>query len=337
MELSFGGWISASIGVAARLGVADVLAEEPKSADELAKSLDVLPDTLTPVLNALTMAGIFAYDEQGRLTNNETSEPLRTNHPQSMRNLAILLNVLYFQSLGSLVDAVKTGQPALNLRFGMGLYEVMEQDPEMARILDLAMQEWTRPVGATILEHFPFDNVTSIVDVGGGNGELLKTLLGAHPHLRGTVVDRADTCRRAAAALQATGNEDLVERLTFQPGDMFTEIPSGADLYVIKNVLHDWNSESAVTILSNISAAMRDRPADAPEPMLVIMDPVREYDSGSVLRPLIKLVIGEQGTGERTEADIRRETTAAGLQVLSISPLPMDLAAIACKLAPAVA
>jgi hypothetical protein len=246
----------------------------------------------------------------------------------------MLLTGLYAQGCGSLLEAVQTGKPALSVRYGVGLYEYLEQDPETARIFDRAMQEAARPVAAILAEHFPFDNVRTVVDVGGGNGELLKGILSVHPHLTGICVDRLDTCRRAEATLRESGDEDLIQRLTFQPADIFKECPSGGDLYLLKNVLHDWSSESAVQILSSISAAMRDRAGDARPPMLVVMDPVREHDTGAPLRPLIKMVIGEQNTRERSEADIRRETAEAGLQVVSINPLPPDLTAVACTLAP---
>jgi C-methyltransferase len=334
MELSMGAWMSAAVGVAARLGVADVLAEQPRTDTELAEIVGVTPEGLSGVMSALMMAGVFARDEDGRYRNTESSEPLRSDGPQSIRYMAMLLTGLYAQGCGSLLEAVRTGRPALDARFGLGLYEYLETDPETSLIFDRAMQEVARPVATVLSQNLPLDNVRTIVDVGGGNGELLKGILADHPRLRGICVDRADTCKRAEAALQESGDQDLIERISFQAADIFRECPSGGDIYLLKNVLHDWNSETAVQILSSISAAMRDRPADAPAPLLVVMDPVREFDHGAPLRPLIKLVIGERGTGERTEADIRRETAAAGLQVLSIQPLPADLAAIACVLAP---
>ncbi|GAA2529099.1 hydroxyneurosporene-O-methyltransferase [Winogradskya humida] len=335
MELSLGTWISASIGVAARLGVADVLAAGPKTADALAEAIGVRPEAITPVLDALTMVGVFARDEDGRYLNSESSEQLRTDHPQSMRYMSMLLTGLYAQGCGSLLEAVQTNKPALTVRYGVGLYEYLEKDAETAQIFDKAMQEVARPVAGVLAQHLPLANARTVVDVGGGNGELLKGILAVHPHLRGICVDRADTCARAEAALRESGDADLIERLTFEPADIFQECPRGGDVYLLKNVLHDWNSESAVQILSSISAAMRDRDdTPAQPPMLVVMDPVREYDAGAALRPLIKLVIGEQGTRDRSEADIRRETAAAGLQVVSITPMPADLAAVACVLAP---
>lgn len=333
IELSMGAWISAAVGVAARLGVADALAEGPRTDAELAESLGVSRDGLDAVLSALQMVGVFARDEDGRYRNTEGSEPLRTDHPNSLRHMSILLTGLYAQGCGSLFEAVQTGKPALNARFGVGLYEYLEEDPETARIFDLAMQEVARPVAGVLAQHLPLANARTVVDVGGGNGELLKGILAAHPHLTGVCVDRPDTARRAAEALAASGDDDLTKRLSFRGADIFRECPSGGDVYLLKNVLHDWNTETAVQILSSIAAAMRDRPAEAGPALLVVMDPIREYDQGAALRPLIKTVIGEQGTGERTEADVRRETAAAGLQIVSITPMPADLAAVACVLA----
>jgi len=172
-----------------------------------------------------------------------------------------------------------------------------------------------------------------VIDVGGGNGELLKGILSARPELRGICVDRPDTCRRAEANLRESEDHDLIERLTFHPADIFDECPGGGDLYILKNVLHDWSSESAVRILSNIGDAMRAGSGNDQNPVLLVIDPLLEYDAGASLRPLIKMVIGEKNTRERSAADMRRETADAGLQILSITPLPPDLTVVACTLA----
>lgn len=146
-------------------------------------------------------------------------------------------------------------------------------------------------------------------------------------------MDRQDTCERANADLRASGNQDLIQRLAYQSADILRECPEGGDLYIIKNVLHDWSSENSVRILSNIRRAMSAGADQDSKPMLLVVDPLVEHDSGATFRPVIKMVVGETDTRERTEADMRREAAEAGLQVVSITPCPSDLSVAACVLA----
>ncbi|WP_409180805.1 methyltransferase [Amycolatopsis sp. VS8301801F10] len=323
---------SAAIGAVARLGIADALADGPKTGAEIAETIEADPVSLESLMQAVAALGIFTVDENRRYANTAASEQLKSDHPQSIRHLASLICGLYGQAAaGGLAKAVKDGTAVMPAAFGVSLYEYLENDAETSRIFDLAMQDWSRPIGVVLAEHVPFENVRVVVDVGGGNGALLKTILAAHPHLHGVCVDRPDTCRRAEADLRASGDEDLKQRLSYRPADILKEIPEGGDLYLIKNVLHDWSSESSVRILSNIRTAM----AAGDDPTLLVVDPLAEHDSGAAFRNVIKMVVGETHARERTEADIRREAADAGLQVESIIPCPADLSVATCKLAAA--
>ena len=336
MNLVMGAMAASTVGTAAELGVADALADGPATVPELAKAVDADADSLGSVLQALTALGVFTRDEEGRYANSPLSEQLRSDHPESVRNLATLLCGLYgHAATGGLTEAVRTGKSVMPCAFGVPLYEYLDRNPETARIFDRAMQDWARPIGTVLAEHVPFGNVRTVVDVGGGNGTLLKAVLTAHPHLRGVCVDRPDTCRRAEAELAASGEPDLVRRLSYQPADILREVPAGGDLYIIKNVLHDWSSESGVQILRNIRRAMdgaagaNGTPAED-GPKLLVIDPLVEHDSGAAFRNVIKMVVGEARASERSEADMRREAAEAGFQVLSVTPCPADLSITAC-------
>jgi C-methyltransferase len=336
--LSMGAWISRALAVAAHFGIADFLADGPATKEELANATGVHPDAVQPLLKALIGVGVFAENENGSFTNSPLSERLRTDHPESVRHLVQLLGGLYFKACGGLLESAKTGKSALPFVFGAPLYEVLEQDPAEAEIFDRAMQERARPIAVSVAKNYPFENARTVIDVGGGNGELLKGILSVHPHLKGICLDRPVTCERAEASLLASGNEDLIERLSYRPTDIFSECPSGGDIYIIKNVLHDWSSDSAVRLLTNIRDAMSASAAasdgDSQPPMLLIIDAIAEHDVAAPLRPLIKLVFGEDNTRDRSEADIRRETAEAGLEVQSIKPSPPENCVVACTLAP---
>jgi C-methyltransferase len=334
LSIVMGSLTSAAVGAAARLGIADALADGPVSGADLAEAVDADPTALASLMDALTALGIFTRDEAGRYANSPQSEQLRTDHPESIRYLAALLCGLYGQAAaGGLAQAVRTGTAVMPAAFGVSLYEYLEKDPETAQIFDLAMQDWSRPIGTLLAQHVPFDNARTVIDVGGGNGTLLKAILSAHPHLRGVCAERPDTCLRAEAELRATGDEDLISRLSFQPTDILERIPEGGDYYILKNVLHDWSSESGVRILSNIRKAMSNGSGPDGGVQLLVIDPLVEHDSGAAFRNVIKMVVGETNARERTEADMRREAEAAGLKVLSIIPCPADLSVTSCVVA----
>ncbi|MFC8722209.1 methyltransferase [Kitasatospora sp. NPDC057198] len=333
MSLVMGSFTSATVGAAARLGIADALAAGPLGPDELAAAVEADRDALVSLMTALIALGVFTEDAEGRYGNSPQSELLRTDHPDSMRYLTALLCGLYAQAAaGGLTEAVRTGTSVMPHAFGVPLYEYLDKDPEAARIFDLAMQDWARPIGAVLAEHVPFEDVRTVIDVGGGNGTLLKTILAAHPHLSGVCVDRPDTCRRAEAELRASGDADLAARLSFRAADILHEVPAGGDLYILKNVLHDWSSESGVRILGNIREAMAAGTPDG-SPTLLVIDPLAEHDSGAAFRNVIKMIVGEARTRERTEADIRREAAEAGLAVTAVTPCPSDLSVATCVLA----
>jgi C-methyltransferase len=336
--LTIGAWITRALAVAAHFDIADFLAAGPATEDELAKATGVHPNAVQPLMKALIAAGVFSQHENGSFTNSPLSERLRTDHPESIRYMTELVGGLYFKACVGLLESAKTGKSAMPFSFGASLYEVLEQDPAEAEIFDLAMQERARPVTVSVAQNYPFENARTVIDVGGGNGELLKGILSVHQHLKGICLDRAVTCERAEANLRASGNEDLIERLSYQPTDIFSECPSGGDVYIIKNVLHDWSSDSAVRLLSNIRDAMSASVAasngDSQLPLLLIIDAIAEYDAAAPLRPIMKLVFGEDNTRERGEADIRREAAEAGLQVQSIKPSSPENCVVACTLAP---
>jgi hypothetical protein len=161
--------------------------------------------------------------------------------------------------------------------------------------------------------------VTTLVDVGGGRGTLVKAVLQAHPHLRGICVDRADVCARAAADLLA-GDPALAGRLSFVPGDFFGAVPPGADLYLLKNVLHNWNDDSAVAILMTIREAM-----SAPGARLLLIEPLAEEGTPSAyeaMDDLLQMVICQEGTTARSAGQFRTLLRRAGFDQESVAALP---------------
>lgn len=311
------GSLSRCLHVAAKLGVADLVHECPKSVDELAEATGTQRDPLWTVLRTLSSAGVFTFGGDGKFGNSPLSEELRSDHPFSQRHYAILASGFADDAIGHLEYTVRTGEPAFQHVHGGTVYEYLEHtSPDVAEIYDLGMEDLTRRFAADFAQNWDFTRMGTVMDLGGGRGALLKAVLTAHPHLKGIVGDREDVCFRAAKALPAE-QPGLVGRLRYRPIDLLTEVPAGPDLYLLKNVLPDCDPESSAKILENIRAAILETRR---EPKLLVIEPVAEADENPWLHEIFRMVLCE--TGSVTEEDRRHQLEAAGFTVSSVTELP---------------
>ncbi|MFD5191257.1 methyltransferase [Streptomyces sp. NPDC058357] len=318
MSLAGLGWVAKSLTAAAELGLADHLDGSPMTAEELAKQTGTHPETLEALLRILSTIGVFGRDDAGVYRNTALSDQLRDGHPQSMRHYVMLSGGLYADTFSAVTHTLRTGESAFRHLHGTRIYEYLEQHPAEADLYDKAMADLARPVAAALADAYDFGAVRSVLDIGGNSGELLKGLLTAHPHLTGTCLDRPDVCARATAELATSDRKHLAERLTYQPGDFLEAVPVDADLYTVKNVLHNWNREHSVVILGRIREAMErtgaGRPVDE-RPRLLVIEPLVETDVDWI-RVLFQMVVCEDGTRGRTDEVQRAQITEAGLEVL---------------------
>ncbi|MCZ4123213.1 methyltransferase [Streptomyces sp. H39-S7] len=328
LQLAGMGWISRSLSVAARLGIADHLADGPKSPAELAQLTDSDPDGVLYLLRVLGIVGVFKENEDGTFEHTETSQPLRDDHPESMRYWCVLGGEMYYDVWRDLLTTVKTGKPASQSEYGGSIYAYMDQDTDAGEIYDKAMADITRPAAAELARDFDFSWIRKVVDIGGGTGHLLKGILGAHPDVEGVVADRGDVAERGTKELAATGNEDLIRRLTFVESDFFAEVPAGGDAYFLKNVLHNWSPDSSVKILETVRKAMvrtvEDSEGLAAEPVLFVIEPLLGHDNASAIRSLFQMVVCEEGTRIRSEPDMRKQAEGAGFEIRSIKHLSTE-------------
>jgi hypothetical protein len=311
--------MAAAVSAAARLGIADLLADGPRSAAELAAATQTAEPVLERVLRLLAALGVFAHTQDSRFENSPDSERLRSDHPRSVRRFCQLAAGEYARSFDELGYTLETGEPGFRKVFGGSVYEYMERTQDAAEVYDVAMEEIARPVGAALASQRDFSTVRTLVDVGGGRGTLARELLAAHRHLTATVVDRPDVCERTTAQLRETEPE-LAQRLAFVGGDFFREVPPGGDLYLLKNVLHNWNDHSSARIVARVRDAMADRPGAR----LLVIEPLRSEGAPSVheaMDDLMQVVVCEPGTTMRTEAALRRLLHSEGLAVTAIDRL----------------
>jgi SAM-dependent methyltransferase len=315
-QMAIGHYVSRALHVAAKLGVADLLAGGPLPAQELARKTDTDPAALRRVLRLLASVGVFAEGEDGSFALAPLGEALRSDAPGSARALVLLFAGIGIQdSWKELEYCVRTGQPAFRKHSPEG-DAFSHFDAEQAKIFDDAMATFAPQTAAAIAAAYDFSRFGRVVDVGGGNGALLIGILGAHPRLRGTVFDRPQTVEGARRRI---AEADLSARCEVVGGDFFESVPEGADAYLVKHVIHDWDDARAVAILRNCRRAMR------PESKLLIAEgvyPRRIVASlecrGAAANDVNMLVA--TGGRQRSEEEFRALYEAAGLTLTRIVP-----------------
>ncbi len=306
------GRVSQSINVAARLGVADHLADGPRHIDELAGAVSAHPRALHRLLRLLADFGVFAEREDGRFTLTSLGELLRSDQERSLRGMVMLLESRFFRDAWTnLIDAVSTGDAAFDLVHGQQLFDYLREHPHDAAVFDQGMSDVSRQLTAAILDVYDFGRFQAVVDVGGGNGALLAAILARNPGARGILYDLPDVAARAGVLLAAAG---VADRCDVVEGDFFESVPAGGDAYLLTRIIHDWDDEAALRILDNCRAAMA---GDARLLLGEAVLPEGSEPSPARLVDIEMLVIGGQ---ERTEAEYRHLFEHVGLRLTRVVP-----------------
>ncbi len=309
LQLIYGSFISQMIAVAAQLGIADLLSEGPRSVEDLATVTDVHAPTLYRLLRALASIGMFAEHDTGRFTLTPLASLLRTDTPDSLHDYAILCaSELYLRSLANLRQGVQVGEPALELTFGMNLFEYLQQHPNDAAMFNAAMTSISRQESIAVRDAYDFSGFQTVADIGGGHGILLATILKANPALNGILFDRLAVVQGATALLQ---HEGVAERAQTASGDFFATIPTGADVYLLKYIIHDWDDERAQQILRRCRQAM------PPQGRVLVVDAVLPPGNAPFigkLKDIIMLTVAAGGK-ERTADEFRALFANAGLRL----------------------
>jgi hypothetical protein len=246
--------ITQGIYVAAKLGIADLLAEGPRPADELARLTGTHPPSLYRLLRMLVSIGVFAEGEGRSFRLTPTSQYLRTGQPGSVRLLAVLGGERWhLHPWTDLLESVKTGRPAFDRLYGQRFFEFLASNSEAAAVFDGAMDAVVGRFATAVAAAYDFGRAGTVIDVGGGHGALLAEVLRRHLTVRGVLFDLPVVIAEADRIVPPPGTDG---RLTTVAGDFFTTVPRGGDVYVLSHVLHDWDDESAVKILRRCAEAM---------------------------------------------------------------------------------
>ncbi|MFI6151431.1 methyltransferase [Kitasatospora sp. NPDC051170] len=313
-----GAWTTQALATGARMGLPDALDTRAATPlDTLAPALGAHPRALATLLGYLAMAGVVTQHPDGyRLT--ETGTLLRADADGSMRPLALMYGGPFYRSFGALEHSVRTGEPAFDHLFGEHHFEHFARDPELADLFDRSMAASSRmfdPLPA----HPAVTGARTVVDVAGGNGELLERLLTADPGLHGVLLERPHAVEAARRRLDAKG---LGPRCSYVTGD-FADVPADADLYLLSRVLHDWEDERCVEILRHLARAM---PAHAD--LLVVERLLPEDGSPSLATAWDLHMLCNTGGRERRADHYARLLAEAGLRLLGHTPLPLEAAVL---------
>ena len=306
-QMIFGFIISQAISVAAKLGIADVISNDPLTVGELATATATDQSSLYRLLRALMSVGIFQKDSDGRYSNTAMSEFLRADHPESLRGIAHLLGDReHWHAHGNMMRSVKTDENGFTYTFGQPFFEYASTRPEIGLIFDEGMTSFTRGIAGAVTAAYDFSSAQIVADIGGGHGILLSKILEANQHLSGILFDQPQVVEVAKTS----------DRIKISGGDFFAEIPVAADVYLMKHIIHDWNDEQSKTILTNLAKA-----AAAGAKLLLIESVVEEVDAMPSMSKVMDLnMLVCTGGKERTAEEYAALLAETGFKLTNVYP-----------------
>lgn len=323
LQVLAGFWSARAVYAAAKLGIADLVDDGPQTAAELARQTGTDEASLYRLLRALAGIGWLSQDQGGRFGPTPLTAGIRTGAPGSLRHLAMTeLGEEHYPAWEDLLFSLRTGEKAFDHVFGMTNWDFWASHPENAAIFNRAMSEMTAVIEPAILEAYDFSRFGTIVDVGGGRGTLIASILEACPDSRGIVLDLPHVIEMGKDHLVERG---LASRAELRAGSFFDSVPAGGDAYLLKWILHDWNDEECARILRNCHRAM------PPDGKLIVIEAVVPDGNVPFLHKLIDLnMLVMTGGRERTEDEYRSLFAAGGFRLVRVERTPLEVAVLEC-------
>ena len=307
-EMIWGAAVTQLVYVAAELGIADLLEDGPMSVSEIAVATGSHPTTLERVLRALANYHVIRALSGRRFALAPVGNLLRREPEDSKRDLALLFGSYWYgRPRFKLMQSVWTGVSAFDLTHGMSIFEYLEVHSDASRLFIRAMSSTTKGHAKAICEAYDFSWAATIADLGGGRGDLLSTILRGNEECRGILFD-------LPSVINETSPEDIGPRCDLVKGDFFRSVPEGPDIYILKEVVHNWDDHRVGLLLRRCRQAMR------PESRLMICDSVLDHDGCGQIDSLIdiEMLTMTSGGKERTEAQLRELVRRSGLTVTRV-------------------
>jgi hypothetical protein len=312
-QLVFGKCIAMAVSVVAKLRVADLLADGPKAVADLATETQTHAPSLYRVLRCLAAVGVFAEQADGRFTLTPMGEYLRTGVKGSLRGVADYCGSDWsWRAWGQLLETVRTGRTAFDSVFGEPAFAYLGKHPEESAVFNEGMTGFSSNIAPAVAEAYSFASFQTVVDVGGGHGVLLNTILQAYPKVKGIVFDSPHVVVGAEEAIRKAG---LTGRCRAVGGDFFQGVPAGGDAYMMKHIIHDWPDDKAATILRNCREGVN------PGGKLLLVEMVIAPGDAGDLGKIIDLEMLVIASGrERTEAEYRQLLAGSGWRLTRVLP-----------------
>ncbi len=311
-QLIQGFQVTQCIYVAARLGIADLLKDGPRSSEDLAQVTGTHAPSLYRVLRLLTAVDLLTEGETHSFALTSLGTYLQTGVPGSMHDTVLCYSEKpAWHIWGALLHSVETGEPSFQHVFGLKAWDYYAQHPEEAALFNNFMTELTASIAPTVAGGYDFSAISTLVDVGGGHGQMLASILQAHPTLHGVLFDLPHVVKGAPPLLEAAG---VADRCEVTGGDVFTAVPANYETYLLSRVIHDWDDERALTILTRCHQAMK------PQGKVLLVErviPIDRTPQVLVLEADVQMLVWPGGK-ERTDAEYRVLLSAAGFEVTQI-------------------
>lgn len=322
LNLAIGKWRAQAISVAAELGIADILEDGARTVAEIAREVNASEDGLYRLLRALESLCLFVESRGRRFRLTPLGALLRTDGPDGFGGMVRFIgHESTWRPWGELRYSVRTAEPAFDHVFQMPVFEYFARTPDAAAVFNQAMTSLSTWEAGAVVEAYSFSRVKTLVDVAGGHGLLLATILKASRTARGILIDLPQVATGARTLLEREG---VADRSEVVEGDMFAGVPAGGDAYIMKHIIHDWDDERALRILDNCRRAMHRNAK------VLIVDAVigsRNAGAYGKFLDLEMLVLTPRGR-ERTQSEFAALLQRAGLRLRRVVPTRMYLSIV---------
>lgn len=304
IRLSTGYLLERALYAVTKLDIADHIKDDRKTARELAKVIEVDPDILHRLMRAVAGMGIFHQDENGAFALTRLGTTLRSDADPSMRSFVLYHHEFVYPSMGEIISSSKSATPGFVKVFGMPFYQFAKENDEAAELFNDFINQNTRFVVPALVSAYDFSDCDRVVDVGGGTGALLSSILAEHETVSGTLFDLPSAIQAAKS-----GAGGPLPRCELVSGDFFSDkIPHG-DTLILKSILHNWKDEKALKILENCRRAVE------PDARLLLVErlvgPPNELSDAHYLDLNMMIMNMAQ---ERTEEEYSHLLSSAGFR-----------------------
>jgi hypothetical protein len=313
IQMVVGIWRARALYAAAKLNLADLIADEQRTAEELARATGMHAASLHRLLRSLASCGVLTETAAGRFALTPLGSALKTGAPGAAR--ATVLTIAgdwQWRAWEEFLYSLRTGRPALLEAYGKELFAFLAANPQEGAYFNEAMVGMHGADGPAVVEAYDFSSFRTVVDIGGGTGMLLTTILRAHEHLRGMLLELPETVPQARSLVETRG---LGRRCDVIDGDFLKEVPHGHDAYILAHVLHDWMDDQALPILRNCRKAMPDHGR-----LLILESVLPPGDRPHPGKMMDLLMLTVTGGMERTAEEFSALLTAAGLKLTRLIP-----------------